>query len=541
MGGFPALPSGNNPSVSAASGYAGAAASVYNSLQSRLQQAAQQHATLLRQKQVDEQTANQRDFENQLQMQKAGAIPANLPPSGDRGTGHDGVTLQRPESNPAVPENGKGQTLTSPRGDKYYMPTEQEQGKSFIPVGGLAGALQGAGWDGKTPITPEHSHSIMQALNEAQPKDEPYDIDTSGKFVDAQGNPTPVAIGRKTGVVKILTMGGGAQTTAASPAQGGSPGGPFAGPAQAPAGPPSLDSYSNGPFTVGGGQAPATPQGAPAPVAPGPPAQPVAAPVAQPGAPAPTPGAVRFAMPEKNEPTDQQLIIPGKKGPNGGAVVWNKKTKAMEELPYPAGTSDELNAEQKERKQEFNVRQNEAGTRQAEVNEGRTARLTAAKQALENKAAQDHEKAGQKKEAMQAMAQGFYDAGGVQPGETYFPPRYQNGIVVPGQATIMPADKDQAAARAKELKKTAAGFEKTAKTHKGEQERIEKQHGWGKFAAPQSPAQGAQTPAAPARAQRPAPPPDVTKALAPGRHTFGNGQVWNKNADGSMVYVSGGQ
>jgi hypothetical protein len=512
MGGFPALPSGNNPSVGAASGYAGAAASVYNTLQSRLQQAATQHATQLRNQQLDEQTANQRDFENQLQMQKAGAIPQNLPQMGDRGTGHDGVTLQRPESNPAVPENGKGQTITTPRGDKYYAPTEQEQGKSFVPTGGLAGALQSAGWDGKTAITPEHSHAIMQALEAAQPKDEPYDIDTSGKFLDAQGNPAPVAIGRKTGQVKMLTMGGGAQTpTATPPSQGGSPGGP-------------------------GSQPQAAPQSAPvAPVAPGS--------TVAPG-PAAQPGAVRFALPEKNEPTDQQIIIPGKKGPNGGAVVWNKKTKAMEELPYPKGTSDELTANQKELDKDRHVREAEASTRQGEVNENRTARLTAAQQVVENRAAQDHEKAGQKKEAMQAMAQGFYDAGGTQPGETYFPPRYQNGIVVPGQATIMPADKDQAAARSKELKQAAGGFEKTAKTHQAEQERIEKQHGWGKFAAPQTPAQGAQStaaPATPAKAQRTAPPAGVTKDLAPGTHTFGNGQTWKKNADGSMVFVSGGQ
>jgi hypothetical protein len=212
-----------------------------------------------------------------------------------------------------------------------------------------------------------------------------------------------------------------------------------------------------------------------------------------------TGGGVRFAPPQKNEPL---RIIPGKKGPNGGMIVMNEKTNKTYEVPYPEGTSDELTAEQKERKAEFATRQGEAGTRQSEVNEARTARLTAAQQALENKAAQDHERAGQKKEAMQGMAQSFYDAAGAQPGETYFPPRYQNGIVVPGPAAVMPADKDQALARQKELKNAAAGFEKTAKTHQNEQERIEKQHGWGRFAP--TPAAGQQPPAQ--TGQRPAPP-----------------------------------
>jgi len=59
-----------------------------------------------------------------------------------------------------------------------------------------------------------------------------------------------------------------------------------------------------------------------------------------------------------------------------------------------------------------------------------------------------------------------------------------------------------------------------------------------KTAQPVKPAQPAQRTAAPA-AHAP-PPATVTNGLAAGTHTFGNGQVWKKGADGSMVYVSGG-
>lgn len=485
MGGFPALPSGNNPSVGAASGYASAAASVYNSLQSRLQQAAAQHATLLRNKQVDEQTANQRDFENQLQLQKSGAIPQNLPQLGDRGTGHDGVTLQRPESNPAVPENGKGQTITTPRGDKYYAPTEQEQGKSFVPTGGLAGALTSAGWDGKTAITPAASHQILQALEAAQPKDEAYDIDTSGKFLDGQGNPTPVMIGRKTGKITMLGGGQGAQTPTAQPSNAATPAG---------AGAPG------GPFT-------ATPDQ---------PVQPTATPT-QPSATSATSATpstgVRFALPDK---TDQQSVVPGKKGPKGGMVVWDKKTGKTSEVPYPEGTTDELTAGQKEADKDRHTRMAEAATRGAEVEEGRSARINTQLTGF-NKELTDR-----KQKALAALKKASADA---------VTDEDKTGAARDYKEEMRQAQTEYETNIGTALRKPIAHNDWADKLPDG--------------ATPPKTATPAKTPAAPAAApakgQRTAPPVSVTKDLQPGTHTFGNGQTWKKNRDGSMVYVSGGQ
>ena len=157
-----------------------------------------------------------------------------------------------------------------------------------------------------------------------------------------------------------------------------------------------------------------------------------------------------------------------------------------------------MTAAQTEADKDRHVRQSELDDARKARQDEASQRLTAAQQARENQAAKDHEAAGLKKEAMQGMAQGYYDAASTNPGGTYFPPRYVNGIVVPGPATLMPSDKDQLADRQKALKSTAQGFEQTAKTHQAEQERIEKAHGWGKFAPP---AQAPQAPAQPAAAQ----------------------------------------
>lgn len=171
-----------------------AAASLLNGLNA----AANQHAQLLQQQQRDQAAAAQRQLENELQLNAKGAIPAEV-----IGQGPNGMKTRTPNPSAA----GEGQTVQEPySGKKYYIPTDKEKGSSFVPAGGLADALKGAGWDGKSPITPEHSHSIMQALNEAQPKDEPYDVDTSGKFLDAQGNPRAAIIGKKSKTVKFLDM-----------------------------------------------------------------------------------------------------------------------------------------------------------------------------------------------------------------------------------------------------------------------------------------------------------------------------------------------
>jgi hypothetical protein len=95
----------------------------------------------------------------------------------------------------------------------------------------------------------------------------------------------------------------------------------------------------------------------------------------------------------------------------------------------------------------------------------------------------------------------YKDAANTEPGGTYFPPRYVNGIVVPGPSTLMPPKGPGYDARKADLGTTARGLEKTAATHQAAQERIEKARGWGKFASPQTPAAPAQTPAQPVAAQ----------------------------------------
>ncbi len=56
---------------------------------------------------------------------------------------------------------------------------------------------------------------------------------------------------------------------------------------------------------------------------------------------------------------------------------------------------------------------------------------------------------------------------------------------------------------------------------------------------PKPSASAAPKPATPAKAAPPAPPDAVVKRLSTGEHTFKNGQVWIKKADGTMQYVRG--
>ena len=622
MGGFVPLPSGNNPYASAASGYAGAAAGVYNSLQSRLQSAATQHAALLRQKQLDEQTANQRDIENQLQYAKAGAISPQIPQLGDRTNLHDGISLQQPEANPAMPQNPQGTMLTDTKGGKHYMPTEQEQGKAFVASGPVGDALKLAGYDTTKPITPEHSHAIIQALNLAQPKKGAFHIDATGKFKNAQGEPTVVSIGEDGTITDLMAPKTAAAPSAPTPtglpaalaaqAQAQAPAANSAAPAPQTPAPqqytglpdalmaqaqgltmplPRGASYSvpnpadtaitmppigdNGSYSVanpnpqqrnfapppppppGPSYAPTdpnwwmpqqnpsaawTPQSTPTTGAlpqalasaaasqapPTPTASPFRAPAPQGGAgspPAPsttqpqTGGGVKFALPEKNEPTDQQTVIPGKKGPKGGMIVWNKKTKTTEEVPYPEGTTDELTANQKEQDKDRHVRQAEIGNAAAERNDSRATRIAAELARHNTELTTRKEKA--KAEYLKAMKDAVTDD-----------------------------DKNDAAKGYKqELQEAQNNYETNVGTTLGKKldhntwaDKLPDTAAPAKTTTPAAQAaQPAATPAAPIKGQRTPPPAGVTKGLAPGTHTFGNGQTWRKKPDGSMVYISGGK
>ena len=136
-----------------------------------------------------------------------------------------------------------------------YKPTEQESGKTYIPGGQVAQIAKLAGWDGKTPVTADFSHALMLAYNEAQPKDEPSHIDTSGKFLDKDGNPVPVMIGDKTGRVRLLDLSGvknaSAQPSAQPSTPGAANGGPFdtSGAQTAPAPPAAAQGTGASPFT----------------------------------------------------------------------------------------------------------------------------------------------------------------------------------------------------------------------------------------------------------------------------------------------------
>jgi hypothetical protein len=310
MASFPALPSGNNPYAAQAAGYASSAASVFNALNA----AAQQHqARLDKQKQDDAAQARsdlQRAFENENALRKEGGI---LNPN--TGSTHPGAPTLKRDDNPqpgdaAPAPQGPGQMVTEPvSGRQYYMPTasEKEQSalndtNSFVPTGQLGAMLQNAGVKPGTRLKAADSHSILLALNEAQPKDEPYDIDSSGKFQDAQGNPTAVMIGRKTGTVKMLNFGGQQQPRPQS-AQAGDQ---YAAPADG--GAPGYDLSQ-----IRGGQ----PGGA-------------------------------FALPDKPDKPDVSQIIPGQQGPNGGMLIYDKNSQTAKEIPLPKGSKAVMTAAQKE-------------------------------------------------------------------------------------------------------------------------------------------------------------------------------------------------
>jgi hypothetical protein len=120
-------------------------------------------------------------------------------------------------------------------GQLMSKPTEVESGKAYIPKEGslMYNLHMAQGWDGKSPVTASESHSLAMAVNEAESQlNEPVEIDATGRFRDADGNPAAVAIGKRTHTVQPLrNMRGGA----AQPASGaGLPGGAFDGAAAQP-------------------------------------------------------------------------------------------------------------------------------------------------------------------------------------------------------------------------------------------------------------------------------------------------------------------
>lgn len=243
MGSFPSLPSGNNPYVGAAAGAAGSAAGIYNDLQRELAQHADRQATQSRQKDQDQRAAEKEQFANEQALLKQGAT--KIGPADSQSTaatpaapgmssgGVRGSVASPTASAGGQPTTGDGTTQYEPIGkNNWYIPSQKElrakevddDPKNFVPAGALNDALVAAGRKPGEKISPTDSHSILQAFNEANAQmDEPYEIDSTGKYKDASGNPTPVMIGRKTGKVVPLDLSGANGANAAALPPAGSP------------------------------------------------------------------------------------------------------------------------------------------------------------------------------------------------------------------------------------------------------------------------------------------------------------------------------
>src|SRR5215472_14808337 len=262
MASFPALPSPYNPYVGEASQFARGAASIYGARQAQIAEGQRQAAALDRQRKNDEAAQQQRDLDNFFRAQRAGGYAASVdqPVPGTRpmGTGAPepvtdpetgqvwnlppedagGAPQMQRVPNPQIPQNPQGAYRTI-GGESYYFPSEGEKarqkskeklegGETFVPTGKLAEYLQQVGWDGKTPLTPAASHSLMQAFEALQPKPNAYQRDVT----NFQNNGVPIPMGydprTNTWVPSTIQQQGATQMSG-----GGLPDGAFAMQAQA--------------------------------------------------------------------------------------------------------------------------------------------------------------------------------------------------------------------------------------------------------------------------------------------------------------------
>lgn len=437
---FPDLPSGNNPSLAALSGLASGAASLSNALTSAANQEAARVATKKAQDTADYQRGQQQDLTNQIELLKNNFVPAQTyaggydpPPSRP--------TLMTPEDNPAA--QGDGPTITDRNGQVWKQKTKDqlasEDPRNFVPSGQLADALKLSGRDVTKPISPTDSHDILQSLNSAQEamKGESYHIDTSGKFQDASGKPTPVMIGDKTGKVRLLDFGG---TNLGDPGASG-----------------------------------------------------------------------QFAPPEKTPPAAKVLHFEKDTNDKGDVVTrgYDPETGELKSTNVAkgiGGTRKDPNATPIVKPKVMTP---------ATARTIRKSRDVGLKQA---NSAYDVEMKAASRNADGSVSTADTIAGGPSPFEkrrlayAAVQNKFEQDI---SEATGNDIPHNDWADRMQEFPAngTASKSTKTAQ-----------------------PAQPAQPTAAPA-----APPAAVTNGLAAGTHTFGNGQVWKKGADGSMAYVSGGQ
>jgi hypothetical protein len=497
--------------------YTSAATSIYNAMQSAANQAANQK----RLREQEAQAGLQRQFENELQLQKEGAQKAPL--SQDPYVAPAGrPTLMKKESQvpggdpnapDAVPATPAGQTIREPKsGVLHTNPTDLEKGKTFVPQGQLADMLEMAGHERGKPMTPADSHTLMEAINLAVPKDEAVDLDTSGKFRDAQGNPVAVMIGKKTGKVRMLDLSGlgkngSASTAQSAPGGGGLPGGAFDDNAVNAA--PAAGAQSGGPFS--------------------------------------------FQLPEKTErketPDDWiRMITDPATDPKERA----RATAALELARKPGTESD------KDRDLTRANLQADRAERMGERAQDRQEKLTATFRGFEKtktKAIKDAVKEYRKSMATAITpedktahlnqlrsdiddAQKEYEGAiGDETGQTIphskWAQAYDPDAPGDGATPKTPPPKVNGKAHAQAAATPAQqGAAPAAPPASATQNLGAGVHTFGNGQTWRKGADGKMTYLAP-------PPADVTKDLPPGVHTFGNGQSWRKGADGTMTFVSG--
>jgi len=298
MGSYPALPSGNNPAAGLAAGFASSAASG-NGLMSRLQAAAQQKAELQRQKDAAAATAKQQGFADQMEAVKAGGLRSDLtssPYANTPATTPEGYAMPPEEDKGPFPNpkaQGAGQTVSTPGGIDYYIPTasEKEQSglnssNSFVPPKGSALEAQlqkEIGYQRGDRIPLAHVSALTglhKALNEHEEFGEPKDV------YDPEGN-----------VVDTLRYGKNGGVMRANPTPSSGPSTPGA--------------RNGGAFDVN------------------------------------QQAGYRATRPAAEKP-DVSQIIPGMAGPNGGPLIYDRTSQSMKEIPPVPGSKQTMTAAQTE-------------------------------------------------------------------------------------------------------------------------------------------------------------------------------------------------
>lgn len=563
MGGFPQLPSSYNPYVGEAAQFATGAAHAYNAVQ----EAKRQQAILAQRAAARKAAQDQRDTNDLFRAYAAGAVPVEGPgdqvndpgyitkdPGAAPGTpgnvvpvlrgaqGHQPLGYNRPgftappqqSAAPANPSQSSQMSLQPPAGRDttpapsgrdpnrmmqiagrwFYFPTKEEiaegAGETLTFDEALANEANKAGFRN---IRPNHPYpralaaDIDRRIGEYHRLNDPKDQTYTPHEMFDQG-------GKSAGIYGLGNRGGVIQYPVGQQA-GGSPGGPFDA-SQAAAAPdyrlpiPSELPWSSGAAGIPGGDDPfATALAGPA--------TPTAAPRPQP--------AQRSAAPA--QPAGGLTMRPPVKEPKK-TLHWEQSTDDRGTRHVRAFDEDGILAKE-----------------YAYPGEGKATKQTGGEKPVSRTAL-----VGIEKTKTTALA---------------------NAYKAYKKATSDPlADDDAKASAAADLKsayqdaQNAYEAELTAATghdieHDDWADRM------GEEAAPEAPGETPETPAAApaAQAAQPAaapaqakaakrapvgppkagagPPPDVVKSLKPGVHTFGNGQVWKKNRDGSMAYVSGGQ